>query len=177
MIKDGKPYTTENGYIDSKLFCEIPKKEQSIVLKWIQENIISRKTPLYGHTSYGMKHYLDHDTGVYLTNNQFKDAMLISGYRPINPNELNWEYCISKKSPIFAERKLSQKQNLFGVEREEIEWRARGLKKVLKNGIIFRIIGNCVKNFGFQKKQINIGMMYQKRLINLQKSIRKMILL
>ena len=43
------------------------------------------------------------DTGLYLTNNEFKDAMLMCGYEPVNPNELNWNYCISKKSPAFTD--------------------------------------------------------------------------
>ena len=41
-----------------------------------------------------MKHLLEHDTGVYLTNNEFKDAMLLAGYRPVNPDSLNWKYRI-----------------------------------------------------------------------------------
>lgn len=58
----------------------------------------------YDKTSYGLKHILEHDTGIYLTNNEFKDAMLICGYEPVNPQELNWTYCISKKSPAFENR-------------------------------------------------------------------------
>ena len=59
-----------------------------------RKNIRTGKKILQGHTSYGMKHLLEHDTGVYLTNNEFKDAMLLAGYRPVNPNSLNWKYRI-----------------------------------------------------------------------------------
>ena len=52
-------------------------------------------TILAGRTSYGMKHILHDDTEVYLTNNQFKDAMLLAGYKPVDPNELNWRYWIA----------------------------------------------------------------------------------
>lgn len=104
MIKNGKPYTNENGYIDDELISDVPEKVQKIVMDWIANNIRPRKMPLFGHTSYGLKHYLDHDTGVYLTNNQFKDAMMQAGYEPINPNALNWEYCISRKSPVFCNK-------------------------------------------------------------------------
>lgn len=41
-----------------------------------------------------MKHLLEHDTGIYLTNNEFKDAMLLAGYQPVNPNSLNWKHRI-----------------------------------------------------------------------------------
>ena len=50
----------------------------------------------------GIKHLLERDTGIYLTNNEFKDAMLQAGYEPVDPNELNWHYRISKKSKAFA---------------------------------------------------------------------------
>lgn len=104
MIKNGKPYTNESGSIDDELLSDVPEDVQKIVMDWIMNNIRPRKSPLYGRTSYGLKHYLDHDTGVYLTNNQFKDAMMIAGYMPVNPNELNWEYRISKKSPVFCKK-------------------------------------------------------------------------
>ena len=59
------------------------------------------KTPNYEKTSYGLKHILQRDTGLYLTNNEFKDAMLLCGYEPVNPDTINWNYCISKRSPAF----------------------------------------------------------------------------
>ncbi len=67
-------------------------------------NLFSRKTVLDTHTSYGLKHILERDTGLYLTNNEFKDAMLMCGYKPTNPNDLNWCYCISKRSPAFNKK-------------------------------------------------------------------------
>lgn len=66
--------------------------------------MIRIKTPNYDKSSYGLKHILEKDTGLYLTNNEFKDAMLMCGYEPINPNELNWYYQISKKSPAFKNK-------------------------------------------------------------------------
>lgn len=106
MLKNRKPYTNENGYTDSKLLSDEPDNVQSIVLHWIANNIYPRKAPLHGITSYWIKHQLSHDTGIYLTNNQFKDAMMLSGYNPVNDKELNCEYCISRKSPLFDRRRL-----------------------------------------------------------------------
>lgn len=102
MLKNGRPYSNENGYIDDALITNRPQNEYDIVCNWIYDNIFPRKTPLYSKTSYGLKHLLQHDTGIYLTNNEFKDAMLLCGYKPVNPNELNWCYCISKRSPCFC---------------------------------------------------------------------------
>ena len=94
MIKNGRPYTNENGFTDGAL---ITGREDAVVTAvdgWIRKNIRTGKKILQGHTSYGMKHLLEHDTGVYLTNNEFKDAMLLAGYRPVNPDSLNWKYRI-----------------------------------------------------------------------------------
>lgn len=109
MIRNGRPYTNENGFIDKALITDRTDEEITNVSKWIKENIRVGKKILYGHTSYGMKHLLKHDTGIYLTNNEFKDAMLLSGYRPVNSNELNWRYRIvllrdmnNNPSPFFC---------------------------------------------------------------------------
>lgn len=94
MIRNGRPYTNENGFIDGAL---ITGREDAVVTAvdgWIRKNIRAGEKILQGHTSYGMKHLLEHDTGVYLTNNEFKDAMLLAGYRPVNPDSLNWKYRI-----------------------------------------------------------------------------------
>ena len=101
MIKNGRPYSNENGHIDAKLITDRDKKDIALVCDWIDSNIVPRKTPLYDHTSYGLKHIFERDTGLYLTNNEFKDAMLMCGYEPVNPYELNWCYCISARSPAF----------------------------------------------------------------------------
>lgn len=101
MIKKGRPYSDENGFIDSALITDCLQEEIDTVCNWIKDNIYPRKTPLLDYTSYGIKHILENDTGIYLTNNQFKDAMLLCGYEPVDPDELNWSYCISKRSPAF----------------------------------------------------------------------------
>lgn len=102
MIKNGRPYTSENQYnggVDDSLITSRPKGEQETVFSWIRENLTPTKSTVYtGMSSYGLKHLLQHDTGVYLTNNEFKDAMLCCGYAPNDPDEANWYYKISRKS-------------------------------------------------------------------------------
>ena len=94
MIRNGRPYTNENGFIDEALITERGDEDIAVVDGWIRKNIRTGKKVLHGHTSYGMKHLLEHDTGIYLTNNEFKDAMLLAGFQPVNPKELNWKYRI-----------------------------------------------------------------------------------
>ncbi|MBR0060268.1 MAG: hypothetical protein IJP68_02200, partial [Selenomonadaceae bacterium] len=62
-------------------------------------------TPLPVPTSYGLKHYLQDEMDIYLTNNAFKDAMLQCGFEPVDWEELNWVYRISKKSPAFTKNR------------------------------------------------------------------------
>ena len=104
MIRNGRPYSIENGYEDAGLITDKPVEEQQQVMAWIRRNIPPRKTENQRHTSYGIKHILQHDTGIYLTNNEFKDAMMLAGYQPVDENALNWTYGISEKSVAFQRR-------------------------------------------------------------------------
>ncbi|MCR5088084.1 MAG: hypothetical protein K6C08_01055 [Oscillospiraceae bacterium] len=101
MIKNNRPYTNENGYKDAELITDLNSVEMKAVQDWIRENVRPADT-VYSRSSYGLKHVLEHDTGVYLTNNQFKDAMYLAGFMPEDANELNWQYRISMvKEQVF----------------------------------------------------------------------------
>ena len=97
-IRNGVPYT----HGDTELLTDLPKEDQEKVLVWITQNLYPRKTPLSGYSSYGMKHPMTSTTGIYVTNNQFKHAMMLCGFIPVDERELNWHFCISKRSPFFA---------------------------------------------------------------------------
>lgn len=100
MIKNGRPYTNENGSVDDSLVTSHTDNEVNIIKQWIKDNILVSNDILSNMSSYSLKHLLQHDTGIYLTNNEFKDAMLIAGYPPIDPNDLNWKYCIVLKKTL-----------------------------------------------------------------------------
>ena len=114
MIKDGRPYTNEheNGDIDNALLTSLPDEKQTKVLDWISINFIPIIAPLTDYNSYRLKHMLEEETGVQLSNNQFKDAMLLSGYKPIDPNELNWHFNISARYKDFTPQ-TQEKSNSF----------------------------------------------------------------
>lgn len=118
MIKNGRPYTNENGWEDSGLITEHSDDVRNKVESWINKNIHTARKILSGWTSYGLKHILEHDTGIYLTNNEFKDAMLKAGFSPVDPRELNWRYRIvltrdinDNPSPFFKWAKRYKKEN------------------------------------------------------------------
>ena len=100
MLLDNRPYTDENDHVDDALITDCDYEKIRDTGEWIRKNIRSSDSILEGRTSYGLKHILERDTGIYLTNNQFKDAMLLAGFRPVDPDELNWQYRIVLTSSI-----------------------------------------------------------------------------
>ncbi len=91
------PIKVDSPAFDMELLSDETEEVQEIVLDWIQAHCIKIKTVNKRHTSYGLKHILERDTGIYLTNNQFKHAMLIAGHMPEYEHELNWHFRISEK--------------------------------------------------------------------------------
>lgn len=91
-------------HIDNALFSDLPKDYQKYVMEWIS-GLKETKVSVLSTSSYGLKHVVEQNsydeigTRIYMTNNQFKDAMLLAGFEPTNPNALNWTYHISKRSP------------------------------------------------------------------------------
>lgn len=96
MLKNGRPLTCEAGILtpDNELITDLSIIDVMKVSDWIKKNIRKSRKIYRRASSYGLKHVLQADTHVYLTNNQFKDAMLLAGYQPVDPNELNWHFKI-----------------------------------------------------------------------------------
>lgn len=94
----GLPVSTESPFFDDKLLTDEDKEIQEKVLKWIKQHCVRIKSINKRHSSYGLKHILERDTGIYLTNNQFKHAMLLAGHNPINEKDLNWYFRIGNRA-------------------------------------------------------------------------------
>ena len=94
MLKNGRPYTNEDfppGEADDVLVTRHSLPELVKIAEWIKGNLRHSDTE-YRRSSYSLKHILEEDTGIYLTNNEFKDAMLLAGFEPVKYNEKNWRY-------------------------------------------------------------------------------------
>ncbi len=95
--RQGKSFSDYNPLIDDPLdFLELTESEREPLLDWIKRSIIPRKTICRHHSSYGLKHVYESDTGNYVTNGQFKGAMITEGYEPHDASALNPHYAISK---------------------------------------------------------------------------------
>jgi hypothetical protein len=69
---------------------------------WVKEN--TKPARLYGkETSYGLKHCFESYSGIYLTNGQFKGAMLLLGYQPKSKKKQNWKFrlCLKKNDQTY----------------------------------------------------------------------------
>lgn len=84
------------------------EKEKISCQKWISENLKQIKTPNYDYSSYGLKHLLQNDIGIYMTNDDFKTLMVRCGFPPVNPEETNWHFKISMKSPAIKKHRSGQ---------------------------------------------------------------------
>lgn len=92
----------QSGFVDSELLTDEPELIQTVTKIWISWCCIPVKYKNSNANSYGLKHCFEQMTGIYLTNNQFKQAMLLCGFYPDCPlQELNWDYSLSKKSLCF----------------------------------------------------------------------------
>ncbi len=94
------PNTSKRGE-DAALMSDLSDDVQRQVSDWIFAKLCKRETPNYDHDSYELKHRIQNELDIYLTNNQMKDAMLREGFYPVKVNELNWHFYISQKSPAF----------------------------------------------------------------------------
>lgn len=82
-------------------FDNLTEDEQSQLLEWITNNLIYIHTTNTRYTSYSLKHIYERQTGNYVTNGQFKGAMLKAGFIPQSERTLNWCFNVSQRSPAF----------------------------------------------------------------------------
>lgn len=103
MIKNNRPYTCERGHSDFDLMSDgetmghMGKEEfENQVYGWIDLHIMPATRVNNKESSYSLKHKVEHcsDGNLYITNNQFKDAMMTKGYFPVDDSEVNWRYKI-----------------------------------------------------------------------------------
>ena len=107
IMKNGRPFTysgfrypnpwfpqltrpDEDQHNDDSLITDLPEEKYQEALEVLQSWFIKSEKTSRRHTSYGMKHWLEDAIHHYVSNNQLKDAMLMLGFEPGDPDELNW---------------------------------------------------------------------------------------
>lgn len=168
MIKDGHAYTLKKEWssieqvvmgitgapdtvIDGDLYSDLDDDEQEILKKWVFDNFEESKgyyCSCQVGNSYGWKHRFEEILGHYVSNNQAKDAFLAWGFKPKNPNDVNWIFKVKQKDRSqvaryksgFYEDAACSVGAEFIKRRNEKFWRYEDLSKynydeVSKNGI------------------------------------------
>lgn len=88
-IVNGRP---QSGY-DNKLLTAADSQTIRVVGSWIKQNIVP-SDEIHFRTSWGLGCLFQQETGIFLSENQFKDAMLLAGYAPVDPDETDWRFRI-----------------------------------------------------------------------------------
>lgn len=86
-----------------KRFSDMDDKVKCMVIGWIDRNLNRRKTVNRNKTVYYVKHVLQSQTGIYLTESQFAEALLMCGFQLIRSPRLKHtiQINVSDKSPAF----------------------------------------------------------------------------
>lgn len=88
-----------------RAYDELSQAEKEALQYWI-EHAIQPATKADEHqSSYGLKHEYARETKCYVSNAQFKGAMLVAGYLPTKKGEQNWHFTIT---PIDNEPGIAQ---------------------------------------------------------------------
>nr|DAZ35171.1 MAG TPA: hypothetical protein [Caudoviricetes sp.] len=104
----------QSGFVDSELLTDEPELIQTVTKIWISWCCIPAKSKNSNANSYALKHCFERMTGIYLTNNQFKQAMLLCSLYPDCPySKLNWDYSLSRKSLCFRSHKHTKYRYLI----------------------------------------------------------------
>lgn len=92
---------------DSSAYGVLNSDKQAILQNWITETFIpsSRASSSYLPflTSYGWKHAFEQSVdGFYVTNGEFKGAMIVAGYEPTKDSvkEINWRFKVRLKREL-----------------------------------------------------------------------------
>lgn len=94
-ICENLPITADSRGDHPSDYETLSEPEKAALRHWIRGAIVY--SPRYDtkHTSYGIKHDFEYE-GFYITNGQFKGAMLIEGHKLKNAHDLNWIFRIDK---------------------------------------------------------------------------------
>ena len=98
--KEDENYICGNDPLD---FLRLPESEKEALNNWIDYALEPDNDNLCPNHSYSLKHIYERDIGNYVTNGQFKGAMIQYGFDPVNPRELNSYYRV-KFNPSILEK-------------------------------------------------------------------------
>jgi hypothetical protein len=88
-----------------RAYDTLSREEKEALQYWIGHAIQVATKVDDDYSSYGLKHEYERETNLYVSNAQFKGAMLVAGYLPVKLGEQSWRFMIQ---PMHEERRSSR---------------------------------------------------------------------
>lgn len=86
-------------YDDPKQFKQLSQHERALLVSWILTSLAPTNGINHRHNSYEIKHSFSNSSlGFYVSNGQFKGAMLVAGFKTDKVKQRNWCFNVSEKS-------------------------------------------------------------------------------
>lgn len=77
-----------------RAYDTLSPQEKETLQYWIEHAIQPATKVDDDYSSYGLKHEYERETKLYVSNAQFKGAMLVAGYLPTKISEQSWHFKI-----------------------------------------------------------------------------------
>jgi len=90
----------DRDYFDRpESYKDLNEKDKVVLDRWIKSKFEVASSNYTIRSSYGLKHDLNRDTGIYVYNGQFKGAMLAAGFTAVDEKTLNWHFKMKERIP------------------------------------------------------------------------------
>lgn len=103
----GKDHQEAAEWNSPRRFLDLSNKKKDALVNWCIENFTHIKSFNNNHTSYNFKHWAEDtlpEMDGYVSNGEMKGAMIVAGFYPKDPENINCHYKVSEKSPIIKKR-------------------------------------------------------------------------
>jgi hypothetical protein len=91
-------------------YDQLSSVEKRALAEWIRLTIQPATKP-HSMSSYGLKHMAERDMRTYISNGQMKGALLAASLLPVDPDELNWHFCIKPARKMTAAEREQQNRH------------------------------------------------------------------
>lgn len=96
-----------SGNNNPNQYQELTDEQKVIIQDWIIKNFERMDRFNLSNSSYNLKHLFENSPeGFYITNGQFKGAMLAAEYNVKDEKEINWNFNVSKRSIERVKEKI-----------------------------------------------------------------------
>jgi hypothetical protein len=111
----------EYGADDPRGIVDLDPEPRMKLFDWIREAFVADRKELDALSSYQLKHAFEAEQNVYVTNGQFKGAMLLCGFYPTHADNQYWLFKVKSTrellQPSQPQRRAEEAREPRGRER------------------------------------------------------------